>query len=114
MIFTKGKIFLGAILCANFTIFVIYSDKLFVNYHWNILKWSNSCNNNVVPKWTELERRTTQDERKTKINEVCEMCRRNQSSMECHHVAMGPKGKMYGQFLVNEKHKVDIHLFLTT
>ena len=50
-----------------------------------------------------------QDERKSRIRNVCEECRRNRTSMECSHVTMDKDYHskiVYKNLLVNDKHKV--------
>ena len=52
-----------------------------------------------------------QNERKSRVREVCDMCRRNKTSMECDHVAekidyLHVRPEMYSHLLVNDKHKV--------
>ena len=50
-----------------------------------------------------------QDERKSRIRNVCDMCRRNRTSMECNHVTMDEDYRskiVYKNLLVNDKHKV--------
>ena len=52
-----------------------------------------------------------QDERKSRIRDVCDICRRNRVSMECNHVTLDEdyhRGRedFYGNLVVNDKHKV--------
>ena len=50
-----------------------------------------------------------QDERKSRIRNVCDMCRRNRTSMECNHITMDEDYHskiVYKNLLVNDKHKV--------
>ena len=50
-----------------------------------------------------------QNERKSRIRDVCDMCRRNRTSMECNHVTMdedSPRKVVYKNLIVDDKHKV--------
>ena len=54
-----------------------------------------------------------QNERKSRIREVCEMCRRNGSSMECRHLTMDEdyhNASIYNKLFVDDKHKVSIKI----
>ena len=56
-----------------------------------------------------------QNERKSRIREVCEMCRRNRSSEECNHITMDEDehGRlMYDNLIVDDKHKVRLYSFI--
>ena len=51
-----------------------------------------------------------QNERKSRIRDVCDMCRRNRTSIECNHVVLDEdyrdREDFYGNLVVNDKHKV--------
>ena len=54
-----------------------------------------------------------QNERKSRIREVCEMCRRNRSSMECNHLTMDEdyhNATIYKKLFVDDKHRVSIKI----
>ena len=50
-----------------------------------------------------------QQERKSRIKQVCDKCRRNRTSMECNHLTMDEDHHneiMYDNFIVDDKHEV--------
>ena len=45
-----------------------------------------SCRMEVVYSLADSGLKKTQDERKSRLTNVCNVCRRNRTSMECNHV----------------------------
>ena len=76
------------------------------------------CDVQLITNLVESKLWEIQNERKSRIREVCEMCRRNRSSMECNHLTMDEdhledhKSNIYNKFYVSDKHKVSIKLHL--
>ena len=68
-----------------------------------------SCRAEVIYRLADSGLKKIQDERKSRLRDVCNMCRRNRTSMECNHVTMDEdyhRRFMYTNLLVNDKHKV--------
>ena len=73
------------------------------------------CKVDVINSLVVSGLKAIQNERKSRMREVCEMCRRNRSAMECNHLTMDEdahKRIMYKHFYVNDKHKVSNYTFL--
>ena len=68
-----------------------------------------ACKVGVVENLTSSGLRKIQKERKSRIKDVCDVCRRNRTSMECNHVTLDDDEHytlMYYDLLVDEMHKV--------
>ena len=69
----------------------------------------STCKVNPVSSLENSVLNEIQNERKSRIHEVCEMCLRNRSAMECNHLTMDEdehKANIYTKLIVDEKHKV--------
>ena len=70
------------------------------------------CKTDIINNLVESSLWEIQKERKSRIREVCEMCRRNGSAMECNHLTMNGNyhsTKIYNKIFVDDKHKVSIN-----
>ena len=68
-----------------------------------------SCRVEAIYGFADSGLKKIQDERKSRLRDVCNMCRRNRTSMECNHVTMDEdyhRRFVYTNLLVNDKHKV--------
>ena len=70
-----------------------------------------NCKIQVIYNLSNSNLKQFQDERKSRIKEVCDMCRRNRSFVGCDHVAervdyRHVRPDLYNHLLVNDKHKV--------
>ena len=68
-----------------------------------------SCNVDAIYSLAESGLKKIQDERKSRLRNVCNMCSKNRTSMECNHVTMDEdfhRRFVYTNLLVNDKHKV--------
>ena len=73
------------------------------------------CKVDILYDLTISGLRKIQDERKSRIKEVCDMCHRNRTSMECKHVTLDEdyhKEIFYRNLIVDDKHKVYINLYV--
>ena len=70
---------------------------------------NSTCEVDVVYNLTTSGLKKIQNERKSRIRDVCEKCRSHRSWMECNHVALD-KDKhnniMYENLIVDDVHKV--------
>ena len=115
----------GIVLAAVFTfVFVTFSKKK-ISLPVEITKYTphkldtgvtdSTCEVNPVSSLENSVLNEIQNERKSRIREVCEMCRRNRSSMECNHLTMDEDDNeriMYKNLLVDDKHKVCSSIYL--
>ena len=83
------------------------------SYLYNItgLSQKPNCRLHIIYNLSSSGLKEVQDERKSRIKDVCDMCRRNKSSAECTHVAPDTDYRrnlqiFYGNLLVDDKHKV--------
>ena len=68
-----------------------------------------SCRVEVIYRLADSELKKIQDDRKSRLRDVCIMCRRNRTSTECNHVTTDEdyhRRFWYTNLLVNDKHKV--------
>ena len=68
-----------------------------------------SCRVDVIYRLTDSGLKKIQDERKSRLRDICNMCCRNRMSMECNHVTTDEdyhRRFVYTNLLVNDKHKV--------
>ena len=92
------------------------SDRSEQGMNTNKSQQSFGCNVHVVSDISNSGLEKIQKERKSRIKKVCDMCRKNRSSMECNHVTMGGdyRGKiMYQNLIADEKHKVVLFYIVT-
>ena len=88
-------------------------------YNISSLSEEPNCRVSIIYNLNNTRLKVIQEERKSKIKEVCDMCRTNRTSMECNHVALDADYHrdppvMYNFLLVNDKHKVRDWLPKTT
>ena len=88
--------------------------KLILNQqfrHFQNLTGKSECKIDVVDNLTTSGLKKIQNERKSRIRNVCDMCRRNRTSMECNHVTLDEEqhdNSMYHNLLVDEIHQVRV------
>ena len=81
--------------------------------HTYSLPGINKCKIDVLHNLNNSPLKKVQNERKSRIRDVCNMCQRNRTSMECNHVTMDEdyhKKIIYENLIVDDKHKVCINL----
>ena len=88
-------------------------------YNITSLSKKLNCRVRIIYNLNNTRLKVIQDERKSKIKEVCDMCRTNRTSVECNSVALNEDyyrdpPVMYNFLLVNDKHKVRDWLPKTT
>ena len=88
-------------------------------YNITSLSEETNCRVRIIYNLNNTRLKVIQDERKSKIKEVCDMCRTNRTSVECNSVALNEDyyrdpPVMYNFLLVNDKHKVRDWLPKTT
>ena len=69
----------------------------------------SECREGVIYNLTGTELDKIQKERKSDVQEVCNMCKRNRSSLECSHITLDEDDhvpEMYDNLIVDDKHKV--------
>ena len=70
-----------------------------------------ACAVRIIYNLSSSGLKVIQNERKSRIRDVCDMCRRNRTSIECNHVVRDEdyhrdREDFYGNLVVNDKHKV--------
>ena len=81
-------------------------DREFNFYH---VTQKSACQVDVVSNLTGSGLKRIQKERKSRIKDVCDMCRMNRTSMECNHVTLDEdyhNNNMYDSILVDDIHEV--------
>ena len=81
---------------------------LFQNLTLNT-KVQSKCKVGIVNNLTTSGVKKIQDERKSRTRDVCDMCRRNRTSMDCNHITLNEdyhNNIMYDNLLVDDMHKV--------
>ena len=71
----------------------------------------SKCKVENVDNLTSSGLKKIQDQRKSRIRDICDMCRRNRTSMECNHVTLDEdehNNLMYRNLLVDEMHQVSV------
>ena len=79
--------------------------------HFQNLTQKYKCRVNIVDNLTTSGLNAIQNERKSRIKDVCEQCRRNRTSMECNHITLNEDEHdnfMYHNILVDDMHQVSV------
>ena len=94
-----------------FFIFVLLFILLrFVSYNVENRVKKLEANYDILPINKTSSSARIQDERLSRIRDVCEICEKNRVTEECNHVTMDSDYHlkyMYSNILVDEKHKVN-------
>ena len=98
-----------------------FITNLVQSHQYNISSLSEApnCKVRIIYNLNSTRLKVIQDERKSKIKEVSDMCSRNRTPVECNHVTLDADyhrdpPAMYNFLLVNDKHKVRDWLPKTT
>ena len=79
-------------------------------YNVTSLSQEANCRVRIIYNLNSSGLKEIQDERKSRIKDVCGMCRRNRSFVGCNHVALDKdyqdRQDFYGNLVANDKHKV--------
>ena len=92
-------------------------------YNITSLSEKPNCRVRIIDNLNSTDLKVIQDERKSRIKEVCDMCSRNRTPVECNHVTLDTDyhrdppvmynflhlhrdPSVYNHLLVNDKHKV--------
>ena len=80
-------------------------------YNISSLSEEPNCRVRIIYNLNSTDLKAIQDDKKSRIKEVCDMCRTNRTSLECNHVALDADynrdpSVIYNFLLVNDKHKV--------
>ena len=79
-------------------------------YNVTSLSQEPKCRVRIIYNLNSSGLKEVQDERESRIKDVCDMCRRNGSCVGCNHVALDKdyqdRQDFYGNLVVDEKHKV--------
>ena len=83
------------------------------SHQYNIISLTEepACAVRIIDNLSSSGLKEIQDERKSHVKKVCDMCQRNRTSIECNHVVLDEdyhrdREDFYGNLVVNDKHKV--------
>ena len=72
-------------------------------------KVKSKCKVDIVNNLTTSGLKKIQDERKSQVKKVCDICRRKRTSIDCNHITLNEdyhNNIMYDGILVDDMHKV--------